>query len=410
MRPLSFQYQRHGLQAVLATPAGELAITSHLVGPYNLANIMAATATALGLGVAPGAVQTALAGLAGVPGRLQRLGPAAGPSIFVDYAHTPDALDQVLAALNSLDFGRIITVFGCGGDRDKTKRPLMGQAAGRGSGLTVVTSDNPRTEDPLAIIEDIEAGLQNMGCPLLSPARQAGGAGVSSDAGSKGRHPPGRGTGPQDRCRAGGRQGPRGLPDLGRRAHPFRRHRGGRPGLKGVPRLMPAAFTAADLVAACRGVLLQGRLEDAFVGVSTDSRSCQSSELFVPLVGERHDGHTYIAEALGRGVRGVVVAAEARRHNGLIPPLPRGTTAVAVADTLQALGDLARAWRRRFPIPVVSLTGSCGKTTAKEMIALILARYYRVLKNDLNLNNLIGLPRPSSSWTAPSRPRWWRWA
>ncbi len=156
---------------------------------------------------------------------------------------------------------------------------------------------------------------------------------------------------------------------------------------------MPAAFTAADLVAACRGVLLQGRLEDAFVGVSTDSRSCQSSELFVPLVGEHHDGHTYIAKALDRGVRGVVVAAGARRRNGLIPPLPRGTTAVAVADTLQALGDLARAWRRRFPIPVVSLTGSCGKTTAKEMIALILARYYRVLKNDLNLNNLIGLPQ-----------------
>ena len=156
---------------------------------------------------------------------------------------------------------------------------------------------------------------------------------------------------------------------------------------------MPAAFTAADLVAACRGVLFQGRPEDAFVGVSTDSRSCQSGELFVPLVGERHDGHTYIAKALGRGVRGVVVAEGARRQNGLIPPLPRETTAVAVADTLQALGDLARAWRRRFPIPVVSLTGSCGKTTAKEMIALILSRYYRVLKNDLNLNNLIGLPQ-----------------
>jgi UDP-N-acetylmuramoyl-L-alanyl-D-glutamate--2,6-diaminopimelate ligase len=168
VRPLSFRYQRDGLKAVLATPAGELAITSLMVGPYNLANIMAATATALGLGISPEAVARGLAGLAGVPGRLQRLGPSQGPSVFVDYAHTPDALAQVLAALNSLDFGRIITVFGCGGDRDRTKRPLMGQAAARGSGLVVVTSDNPRTEGPLAIIRDIEGGLEEMGWPRLS--------------------------------------------------------------------------------------------------------------------------------------------------------------------------------------------------------------------------------------------------
>ena len=170
IRPLSHRFWRHGLEAVLATPAGELQITSRLVGPYNLANIMAATATALGLGVSPEAVAQGLADISGVPGRLQRLGPMAGPSVFVDYAHTPDALDQVLAALNSLDFARIITVFGCGGDRDRTKRPLMGQAAARGSGLAVVTSDNPRTEDPLAIIRDVEAGLKDMSCPRLSLA------------------------------------------------------------------------------------------------------------------------------------------------------------------------------------------------------------------------------------------------
>ena len=156
---------------------------------------------------------------------------------------------------------------------------------------------------------------------------------------------------------------------------------------------MPATFTAADLVAASRGALLQGKGEDGFVGVSTDSRTCQAGELFVPLRGERHDGHAYIPKALGRGVRGVVVEERAWRQNGLRSHLPPEVTAVAVADTLQALGDLAQAWRRRFPIPVVSLTGSCGKTTAKEMIALILSRFYRILKNDLNLNNLIGLPQ-----------------
>jgi UDP-N-acetylmuramoyl-tripeptide--D-alanyl-D-alanine ligase len=156
---------------------------------------------------------------------------------------------------------------------------------------------------------------------------------------------------------------------------------------------MPATFTAADLVSATRGSLIQGRGEDGFVGVSTDSRTCQTGEVFVPLRGERHDAHHYIPKALGRGVRGVLVEGRILRHNGHLPLLPQEVTAVAVAYTLTALGDLAQAWRRRFTLPVVSLTGSCGKTTAKEMIALILSRFFRVLKNELNLNNLIGLPQ-----------------
>jgi UDP-N-acetylmuramoyl-tripeptide--D-alanyl-D-alanine ligase len=156
---------------------------------------------------------------------------------------------------------------------------------------------------------------------------------------------------------------------------------------------MPATFTAAEIVAATRGALHQGRAEAGFVGVSTDSRTCQTGELFVPLHGERHDGHEYIPKALDRGVRGVLVEGRIFRRNGHMPPLPPDVTAVAVADTLIALGDLAQAWRRRFSLPIVSLTGSCGKTTAKEMIALILTRFFRVLKNELNLNNLIGLPQ-----------------
>ncbi|MFZ2088882.1 MAG: Mur ligase family protein, partial [Desulfobaccales bacterium] len=156
---------------------------------------------------------------------------------------------------------------------------------------------------------------------------------------------------------------------------------------------MPATFTAADIAAATRGTLVLGCAEHGFVGVSTDSRTCQAGELFVPLRGERHDGHDYIPKVLARGVRGVVVENRVRGRKGFLSDLPKDLTVVAVADTLEALGDLARAWRRRFAIPVVSLTGSCGKTTAKEMMALILSQYYRVLKNDLNLNNLIGLPQ-----------------
>ncbi len=156
---------------------------------------------------------------------------------------------------------------------------------------------------------------------------------------------------------------------------------------------MPAAFTAADLVTACRGVCSRAGLRTLSWGSAPTPAPASPASFLCPWWANTTTATPIFAKALGRGVRGLVVAERARRQNGLIPPLPRETTAVAVADTLQALGDLARTWRRRFPIPVVSLTGSCGKTTAKEMIALILARYYRVLKNDLNLNNLIGLPQ-----------------
>ncbi len=168
VRPLSARFHREGLEARLSTPQGELAIASRLVGPYNLSNILAAAAAALGLGISAETVARGVASLAGVPGRLERFGPAGGPHVFVDYAHTPDALVSVVTALNSLQFARLITVFGCGGDRDRTKRPLMGQAAGEGSDLVIVTSDNPRSEDPVAIIGEIEAGLQDMGFPPLS--------------------------------------------------------------------------------------------------------------------------------------------------------------------------------------------------------------------------------------------------
>lgn len=155
---------------------------------------------------------------------------------------------------------------------------------------------------------------------------------------------------------------------------------------------MTASFTAAEITAATGGKLLQGDPRRAFAGVSTDSRTCQAGQLFIPLKGERHDGHGYIPQAVRRGAGAVLVAEPwLRRQAGLA--LPPELTLIAVPDTLTALGDLARAWRRRFPGAVVSLTGSCGKTTTKEMTALALSSRYRVLKNELNLNNLIGLPQ-----------------
>lgn len=176
VRPLSYQFRPHGIQARLTSPAGELEIDSKLVGPFNLANILAAVATALGLGLSPAEVARGIAALNGVPGRLERFGPPEGPAVFVDYAHTPAAVAQALGALQELNFSRLITVFGCGGDRDRTKRPLMGRAAAAGSQLVVVTSDNPRGEEPLAIIKEIEPGLIAAGLAKISEAAAKRGA------------------------------------------------------------------------------------------------------------------------------------------------------------------------------------------------------------------------------------------
>jgi UDP-N-acetylmuramoyl-L-alanyl-D-glutamate--2,6-diaminopimelate ligase len=129
-----------------------------LLGDFNVANALAAAACALGLGRPLQDVVSRLASSPQVPGRMERISDV--PCIVLrDYAHTPDALERALATLRPLTRGRLIVVFGCGGDRDRGKRPLMGRIAAEGSDLAVATSDNPRTEDPGAIIDDIEQGM-----------------------------------------------------------------------------------------------------------------------------------------------------------------------------------------------------------------------------------------------------------
>ncbi|WP_242393352.1 UDP-N-acetylmuramoyl-L-alanyl-D-glutamate--2,6-diaminopimelate ligase [Anaeromyxobacter oryzisoli] len=164
-----------GIHAAFETPAGALAIRSPLVGAHNLENLLCAAGVALGLGVAPDAVSRALSRSHGAPGRLERL-DGRGVSAFVDYAHTDDALARVLEALRSLSPRRLICVFGCGGDRDHGKRPLMGRAAGTAADLAIVTSDNPRSEDPGAIIADVLPGLDASGRARLSADQARAGA------------------------------------------------------------------------------------------------------------------------------------------------------------------------------------------------------------------------------------------
>jgi UDP-N-acetylmuramoyl-L-alanyl-D-glutamate--2,6-diaminopimelate ligase len=134
-----------------------------LPGPHNVSNALAAAAALLGLGTPPEKVTAGLSALAAVPGRLESVAEGQDFHVFVDFAHTDSALETVLALLKTLPHRRILTVFGCGGDRDRTKRGPMGVAACRGSDLAFATSDNPRTEDPAAILADVEAGIRAAG-------------------------------------------------------------------------------------------------------------------------------------------------------------------------------------------------------------------------------------------------------
>jgi len=145
-------------------------------------------------------------------------------------------------------------------------------------------------------------------------------------------------------------------------------------------------LSVETVLAVTKGVLMQGNAGTSFTGVSTDSRSIKAGELFFALRGEHFDGHRFLAEAIERGGTGAVVDQE------VDSPADRAVALMRVADTLQALGDLAHHWRKRHPIPVVAVVGSNGKTTTKEMAAAILGKKYKVMKNAGNLNNLIGLP------------------
>jgi len=166
----NLSYGPTGVSGTLCTPKGEAEFTSPLVGQFNLENLLAAVGSALHLGVSLAQFVASLPAFSGVPGRMERVqistnesaqnASAQDISVIVDYAHTPDSLENALKAARPFINGQLICVFGCGGDRDRTKRPLMGRIAYEQSDRAIVTSDNPRTEDPEQILKDVVAGIE----------------------------------------------------------------------------------------------------------------------------------------------------------------------------------------------------------------------------------------------------------
>ena len=422
-----------GLRARLGTPLGPIELVSSLVGDFNLANIVVAVGMAIARGLSADDIVRGVHALDGVPGRVQRVDNSRGVLAVVDYAHTPDAVERAIAAVRPLvgAGGRLITVLGCGGDRDRGKRPRMGRAAMEGSDLVVVTSDNPRTEDPLAIIDAIVEGGTDQAGTALSPEqlgegtrgflvepdrraaiRMAVGASrpgdvlliagkghetyqivgttrlhfddveearlafaQSSTAPSK-RAYPDPGAGPTTPTTTTTAMAPHPVPGADAASPPGHRAAAER----------PLSFAIAAMAGRPAGPGQAGSGLGTFRGAATDSRSVQAGQIFFALPGARVDGFHYAAEAAARGAAAIVVDASRGRPHGVTVPV------IEVADPLIALGDMARAVRAELTGRVVAITGSNGKTTTKELCASALGAAGRVLRSAGSLNTEVGLP------------------
>lgn len=167
--PLDVHSNLQGFRGAIQTPQGTYSLRSPLIGRYNLYNLLAAWAVGEGISLEGEIIQKGIESLTCVPGRMESIPNEKGLTVLVDYSHKPEALRFALSSLKEYGTGKILTVFGCGGDRDQQKRPLMGGIAGELSQLTIITSDNPRSEDPKKIILEIEQGLKDQGLPFFEP-------------------------------------------------------------------------------------------------------------------------------------------------------------------------------------------------------------------------------------------------
>jgi murE/murF fusion protein len=359
-----------GIAARIATPRGDVDVRARpLLGAYNVENLALAVGMAEALGLPHEAIARGIAQLPGVPGRVERVPNDAELDIIVDYAHTPDALRNVLATLRPLTRRRLVCVFGCGGDRDPTKRPRMGAAVAELADAAIVTSDNPRTEDPRAIIDQILPGVPRPA--LVEVDRRIAIQAAIAEAV------------PGDIVAIVGK-GHEDYQIIGTTKHHF------------DDREEAAAATrarwsrtlgelAADAGGELRGEPAAGATR--VTRVTIDSRDAAPGDLYVAIRGATHDGHAFCAAALAAGAAAVLVE---RDHP---TPLPPGAPAIAVGDARAALGALARAHRRRWPGRVIAITGSTGKTTTKDLARAALAEAAPAYAAAGSLNNETGVPQ-----------------
>ena len=347
-----------------------------LAGSFQASNALIAAALAIGLGENAAEVFTiALPQLKGAPGRLEKVAYAkSGAAIYVDYAHTPDALQTVLTAIRPHVKNRLHVVFGCGGDRDKGKRPLMGKAACQFADTVIVTDDNPRSENPATIRKEALAGCptaQDIGdrARAIQTAIAGLGEGDTLIIAGKG-HESGQTVGAETRpfsdrdeaiAAAGGRMAE---------------------GADG------ALWTSAE---AERATLGKASAPFGIRTLSIDTRTLQPGDLFVALKGDNRDGHDFVAAAFDRGASAALVSREIA-----------GVT-LKVANTQRGLEDLAHAARARSEAKIIAVTGSAGKTTTKEILRHAFGALGKTHASAASYNNHWGVPLSVASLPREAR-------
>ncbi len=361
----------------------EIPIQSRLIGSFNIQNLGLAALTLYALGFNPSAISDSLKDIPPVKGRLERVENNLGMAIFIDYAHTPDAIDNVLKAVEDLPHKRILTLMGAGGDRDKSKRPLMLKSALNHSDVVIITDDNPRSENPESIIRDIVSSsalflpwwiIRNRMQAITSLICLAQKDDLVVICG----------------------KGHEDYQEIEGLKHHFDDHEAT---LKALELIGTQEKADDELLLPIDKTLLQllflphwepepkGYKEPvSYAYLSTDSRVTKPGSLFVAIKGEKFNGHNYLQNVLSIAENCAL---------GEIPSWQNISNSEAlyfpVSNSQEAMGLICRKYLQLFAAKRIAITGSTGKTTCKELMAKVLQTSAPVLKTLANENNMIGL-------------------
>ena len=364
------EHQRHQQVAEIHHEGAIYQVEIPLAGDFQLANALVAAGLAIVTGVPAGEAIAALEHLRGAPGRLELVGAAPnGAPAYVDYAHKPEALEQVLQSVRPFTTGRVIAVFGCGGDRDRGKRPIMGEIATRLADVVIVTDDNPRSEEPAAIRAEILA--QAPGALEIGDRRQAIADAIALLQEG-------------DTLVVAGKGHEEGQ-TVGDTVLPFSDHGAIKEALASLaPRQW--LWQTEDMIDAMSGRPV-GDLPQGIDGISIDSRSIAPGDAFFAIKGDRFDGHDFASAAVASGAS-LLVVSEAK-----LPALGRvNAPMIVVDDVLEAMCRLGVAARARTKARIVAITGSVGKTSTKEMLRQVLGGQGKTHASVASFNNHWGVP------------------